>query len=58
VRTADQSTVTHGGRRICRTGRGWAAGARGAFTGVCYLGILRRGVASRAVTSVRMFMTT
>jgi hypothetical protein len=56
VRTADQSTDVHGRLRAGRAGRGRAAG--GAFTAMAYLAILRRGVASKAITSVTMFMTT
>ena len=58
VRAAEASTDHHWCRRIRGTCCGRAAGAAGAFTAMGYLAILRRGVASRAITSVRMFMKT
>jgi hypothetical protein len=57
VRAAAHSKRPGGRRPGRRAGVGWAAAA-GAFVTMGYLAILRRGVASRAITSVTMFMTT
>jgi hypothetical protein len=63
VRMAAHSTEAHWWRptgRACWRGRlaGRAAGGTWLFATMGYLAILRCGVAIRAITSVRMFMTT
>jgi fructoselysine-6-P-deglycase FrlB-like protein len=58
VRAACQAAESHGCRAIPLVVRGEVPVTLGAATAMAYLAIRRRGVASSAMTSVMMFIST